>query len=223
LNVAQCEEMIAACEAAQVPLWVAYYRRSLPRFVKVKELIDAGEIGRVHAVHTQILRQSLPQERDAENRPWRLQPEIGGGGLFMDLAVHTLDFLDYALGPIEQVAGRAANQAGHYTAEDIVTASFLFESGVQATGLWSFNSFEYSDYNEIIGDQGKLTFSTLGVEPIQLTTAEGVTEFDIGNPAHIQQPLVQSIVDELNGLGSCPSTGASGMRTNWVVEEIFKE
>ena len=221
MNMAQCQEMLDACEVAQIPLWVAYYRRSLPRFMKIKALIDQGAIGTIHAVNIQLLRQSLPHEQDAENRPWRLQPEIGGGGLFMDLAVHTLDFLDYALGPIQSVRGSAANQAGHYEAEDIVTASFVFDSGVQATGLWCFNSFTYLDSSEIIGDRGKITFSTLGVEPVQLTTADGVTEFDIANPTHIQQPLVQSIVDELNGVGSSPSTGVSGMRTNWVAEQIF--
>jgi len=221
MNMAQCTEMLAACNEAQVPLWVAYYRRKLPRFTKIKALLDEGAIGTVHAVNIQLLRQAMPQEQDAENRPWRLQPEIGGGGLFMDLAVHTLDFLDHALGPIQSVQGCAANQAGHYEAEDIVSASFVFESGVQATGLWCFNSFTYLDSTEIIGDKGKITFSTLGTEPVQLTTADGLTEFDAATPAHIQQPLVQSIVDELNGLGSCPSSGTSGARTNWVAEQIF--
>ena len=45
LDHGECEEMIAACRAANVPLFVAYYRRALPRFLKVKELIDGGAIG----------------------------------------------------------------------------------------------------------------------------------------------------------------------------------
>ena len=36
LNYEQCQAMIHACEVLNVPLFVAYYRRALPRFLKVK-------------------------------------------------------------------------------------------------------------------------------------------------------------------------------------------
>ncbi|WP_066253163.1 Gfo/Idh/MocA family protein [Neobacillus drentensis] len=52
LNFDECKEMIAACEAAQVPLYVAYYRRALPRFVKIKELLENIAIGDVRFVST---------------------------------------------------------------------------------------------------------------------------------------------------------------------------
>jgi hypothetical protein len=45
-----------------------------------------------------------------------------------------------------------------------------------------------------------------------------VFRFDI--PKHIQQPLIQTIVDELLGNGQCPSTGVSGARTGWVMEQL---
>ena len=35
--------------------------------------------------------------------------------------------------------------------------------------------------------------------------------------------LTQTIVDELNGFGHCPSTGESGARTNWVMDQLLEE
>jgi hypothetical protein len=54
-----------------------------------------------------------------------------------------------------------------------------------------------------------------------LTTKDGESGFAIDYPAHIQQPLIQSVVDELLGLGQCPSTGESAARTSWVMDQIL--
>jgi predicted dehydrogenase len=219
LNFAECQAMIDACQQANVPLWVAYYRRRLPRFLKVKELIETGAIGAPRTVTVTFYRKWRPAE--PHNLPWRVLPEIAGGGLFVDLAAHTLDYLDYFLGPIQSVQGYATNQAGYYPAEDVVAGSFVFASGVYGTGIWSFSSYTNLDQTEIVGDKGKLTFTSFTTDPIVLTTADGVTEFPIDNPPHIQQPLIQTIVDELNGVGQCPSTGESGARTSWVMDQML--
>ncbi len=219
MNFDECWAMIEACQMAGVPLWVAYYRRALPRFLKVKELIDSGAIGEPRTVTVTFYRKWRPAEPG--NLPWRVLPEIAGGGLFVDLAAHTLDYLDYFLGPIQSVQGYASNQAGYYPAEDVVTGSFVFASGVQGVGIWSFSSFTNLDQTEIVGDAGKLTFTSFTTDPIQLTTGRGVTEFDLDHPAHIQQPLIQSIVNEFNGVGACPSTGVSGARTTWVMDQLL--
>jgi len=219
LDAKQCQSMIAACEHAGVPLFVAYYRRALPRFLKIKSLLDAGAIGEIRAVTVAFTR---PFKHDPEQLlPWRVIPEISGGGFFMDLACHTLDYLDFMLGPIVKANGHSGNQAGEYSAEDTVSASFVFASGVQGTGLWSFNSFERQDRTEIVGTEGKLVFSSFGTEPILLKTREGKNEIIVDHPEHVQQPLIQSIVNQLNGLGQCPSTGISAIRTAWVMGQII--
>ena len=220
MNFAECQAMIEACQKVDVPLFVAYYRRQLPRFLKVKTLLEEGAIGQVRFV-TVSLFQYPNKNLDPQNLPWRVIPEIAGAGLFYDLGSHVLDFLDYCLGPIQAAHGFATNQAGLYPAEDIVTSSFVFDRGVQGVGTWCFTTFQHNDKVEIFGSKGKLTFSGFTDEPVCLTTADGVTEFIIDHPPHIQQPLIQSIVDDLNGLGHCPSTGESGARTSWVMDQIL--
>jgi predicted dehydrogenase len=221
LNFGECQEMIEKCRGAGVPLLVAYYRRALPRFLRIKELVDSGAIGEVRFVNV-TLYQPIAAEDLKETPPWRVLPEIAGGGRFVDLASHTLDFLDYTLGPIVQVQGLASNQAGRYRAEDIVTSAFRFASGVHGTGAWCFSAYDKCDVTEIVGSLGKISFSTFGAEPVKLTTGNDVSEYSFDFPRHIEQPLIQTVVNEMIGLGKCPSTGESAARTSWVMDEMLK-
>jgi len=221
-NFVECEQMIAACAAAGVPLFVAYYRRALSRFLKIKELLDSGAIGEVRFVNITFYQPMAANDAVAGKQGWRVDPVIAGGGLFVDLASHMLDFLDYALGPIVEAQGLAANQAGKYKAEDIVSGTFRFASGVQGVGTWCFSAFENCDTTEIVGTDGKISYSTFNAQPITLTTADGNTEFSLDYPQHIEQPLIQTVVDELNGAGKCPSTGVTGARTSWVMDQMLK-
>ena len=225
LNYAECVEMIDACETANakgaVPLFVAYYRRSLNRFLKIKELLDSGAIGSVRFVNIAFYQPVREDELNPDELPWRVLPDVAGGGRFVDEAAHQLDFLDYVLGPIRTVHGFAANQAGHYPAEDIVSSVFVFESGVQGVGTWCFSTIDTLDRTEIVGSKGRIAYSTFDDAPITLTTSAGTREFAIGYPIHIQQPLIQSVVDALNGVGICPSTGASAARTSWVMDQML--
>jgi predicted dehydrogenase len=219
MNYAECLEMIAACERHNVPLFVAYYRRAMPRFLKVKELIDSGAIGEVRYVNVQLNRRLQQPEGEL---PWRLNPELAGGGLFYDLASHTLDWLDYVFGPIREVHGYMGNQAKAYEVEDIVSGSFIFESGVYGTGTWCFSSSRDNDSIEIVGNRGHIEMNTFDQAPYRLVTKNGVEMIDVKYPQHVQQPLIQLIVDELRGIGQSPSHGASGARTNWVLEQFTK-
>jgi len=219
----ECEEMLAASEAARIPVHVAYYRRTLPHFVKIKELIDEGAIGDVRYVRIELNQELLPNVvRNLDNN-WRVDPEIAGGGYFYDLACHQLDFLDFALGPIKTAFGHVANQAGKYAAEDIVSATFEFESGVIGSGVWCFSTAQVSvrDQITIVGSRGQISVETFSSGKFTLQTDDAekeVIEFDL--PTHIQEFLIQAIVDDLLGKGSSPSTGATAARTNWVMEQI---
>ena len=222
LNFAECELMLQACRAAGVPLFVAYYRRALARFLKVKELIDTRAIGEPRFVSVTLAQPVADAARSPQTMPWRVNPDVAGGGYFVDLASHMLDFLDYALGPIHQVHGFASNQGHLYAAEDIVTGTFVFASGVHGVGTWCFTGFERWDRTEIVGTDGKIAYSTFDRQPIILTTSNGTSEFAYDDPAHVQQPLIQSVVDDLTGVGTCPSTGESAARTSWVMDQMLR-
>ncbi len=219
---AQCEDMVAACRSASVPLWVGYYRRALPRFLAVRDLIAGGAIGPVRMVVTRQFQRLPPAAQLSDGKlPWRIDPARSGGGFFFEMVCHTLDFLDYVLGPIEIVHAIADNQANAYAPEDIVAASYRFASGAHGSGAWCFAADFDEEYNEIIGATGRIRFSSFAPVPIRLTRGSASEDIAVADPPHVHQPMIQSIVDELNGRGRCASTGESAARTAWVMDEML--
>jgi len=224
LTYAQCTEMIRACSEHGVKLFTAYYRRELEYFKKVKQLLEQEVIGSVKYAAIKLLLPPQKEDYNRNNLPWRVKPEIAGGGYFYDLASHQFDFLDYLFGPVESARGSSANQLNLYDTEDIVTASFKFKSGIIGSGAWCF-TMENSrpvDRSEIIGSEGRVRFSFFQPEPIEIIKSEESSTFSIDYPSHVQQPLIETVVKDILGQGKCVSTGISGARTNRVLEEILK-
>lgn len=222
VNYQQCVEMNHVSQQTGVPLYVAYYRRTLPGYLKVKEIVDQGIIGDVISVSIELMRPALVSEQEGGDNWWRVNPQIGGAGLFYDLASHQFDFLDFLLGPVVQAKGHCRNVGAIYSAEDTVVASFQFENGVAGSGTWCFVSDEASnrDIIEIHGTKGRIVFSGFNHQPIQLFTKAGQIEFPYLNPENIQYNLIKQVVESLQSGAHCVSTGESAARTNWVLEQI---
>ena len=224
MNEAECREMIRVSKETGQPLFVAYYRRALPYFVKVKELIDAKVIGDVRLVNLQLHNPLKPEELHPELQfGWRVDPAISGGGHFHDLASHQLDYLLYLLGPVKNVKGLSLNQAGFYAADDITTALMEFESGVLFTGSWCFTvpQNQAIDQTEIIGSKGKLTFSTFGKPIIVIEKENGEIErLEIPYPQHVQHPNITLVVQALQGIGASPSNGETGIEATKLMDQI---
>lgn len=220
---AECLQMIEACEKANVPLFVAYYRRYLPKFLKIKELLDKKEIGDVRFVSVNLTSPPKKGDENKENLPWRVIPAIAGGGHFYDLASHQLDILDFFFGKIISAKGYSANQAGMYPAEDIVSGSFAFESGVLGNGVWCFTLSKSSEKDEIViqGSKGCITFGTFDGNPIKLQNASGLQLLEVETPENIQLYMIEAVVGELLGGEKCLSTGKSAARTNLVMENLI--
>ncbi len=222
-NAAECEAMNQVSRETGVPLFVAYYRRTLPYFVKLKELIDQKVIGDIRLVTVQIHYNPYAEEIGEDARPrWRVDPAVSGGGHFHDLASHQFDFLEYVLGPIKLAQGISRNQARLYEADDVTVATFEFESGVLGTGSWCYtlNPEQRLDESQLIGSKGKITFSFFERFTIKVETADGTEEYLIAYPEHVQQPLIETIVQQLRGEGQCPSTGETGARANAIMDQI---
>lgn len=225
-SFAECRQMMEVSEQTGMPLHVAYYRRTLPAYLKVKELIEQGVIGQVLTVSVLLHKATEERDRDPEaHANWRVDPKTAGGGLFYDLASHQFDYLDFLFGPVTKVKGLAYNQAGYYTAEDTVTAAFTFQNGVTGTGNWCFvvgHSAE-QDKIEITGTQGKISLPCFAQGDVELTTEKGIEHLGFSNPVNISHNLVKNVVKSLRGEEECVSTGKTAARTNAVLEEIVKE
>jgi len=221
---AECLTMIEACQKYDVPLFVAYYRRTLPGFLKVKEIIERGEIGDIRFVNIEMYQPAQTNMIAQSENNWRVEPNISGGGYFHDLASHQFDYLDFLFGPVVESKGISFNQAQHYPADDIVSASFIFGNGVMGSGLWCFTTDALSEKDSfrIVGSKGELTFNTFGSPMVvrMETALNGKEELIFNHTQPIQKPLIQLVVDELCGKDISPSTGMSGARTTLVMEKI---
>lgn len=224
-HFSECEEMLKVSAETGVPLWVAYYRRTLPAFLKAKEWIESGLIGKPLMVNVKLNKQATERNQSRDKMHWHVFPEIAGAGHFFDLASHQFDYLDFVFGKVTDVKGNASNLCGLYPAEDTVSGTWKHESGVLGTGSWCFVVDENGEHDEIeiTGELGVISLPCFSPGNLRLQTNAGLVEMKFNNPEHISQNLVKQVVDELRGVGKCVSTGVSAARTSWVLDEMIRE
>jgi predicted dehydrogenase len=219
----ECQVINQSAEKHGVPVFVAYYRRSLGYFRTVKEIVESGRLGKVLHINMQQYFPIRDEDHDRDNPPWRIVPEISGGGYFHDVGCHALDILFYIFGDPVSVTGRKANMSGLYQPEDTVIANLVLPDGLLVSGTWSFVTPIYStkDRITVTGESGNLDFSIFSFDPIEVTTGDGTEIFSPDTPEHIQMPMIKDIVSQLIGTGSCPSTGQTAAVTSRVMDEIL--
>jgi predicted dehydrogenase len=215
MSHAECMTMCHAFARASAPLWVAYYRRALPRFVMIRDLLRDGGLGRVTSVHIDI-REPLAAANTAGN--WRFTRSVAGGGLFFDKGSHCVDLLDFLFGPVEHASGVTINTGGAYEVEDVTAATFQMPGGLLGTGVWNFNAGSSNDVFAVTTTGAEIRTAVFSDADVVVTAGGEQRLHPLRNPPHVHQPLIQSIVDELLGRGVCESTGASGARASRVLD-----
>lgn len=218
-NTAECDAMIAAFRQAKQKLFVAYYRRAQPRFLRVKSVIESGVLGAITGIN---YRMASRTPANATAGAWRINAANSGGGLLLDVGSHVLDLLDFFFGALDQVHGDATQVTGNGEVENAVVMTFRTASGVPGAAAWNFASHVTEDRLEISGTAGRISFSIFGTEPLALETAAGVESLAFPPLAHVAQPLIQTVVDDLLGRGACPSTADSARRTSAVMDAVLQ-
>lgn len=220
-TTAEGEAMVRACSEAGVPLFVAYYRRALPRFEHARRLLAGGELGEPVAVRLELGWQAPP---GPEAAGWRWDPEVAGPGLLFDLGSHALDLLDHWLGPVKGVRGSAATRLPWSPVPDLVVGAFEWESGAIGTAEWDFAAPAARDELTVTCARGSVSVPVFAEGPVTVTDTVGrASELVVPHPAHVQEPLIASVVDELLGGGArCPSTGESALRTQRTLDRLLE-
>jgi len=225
LNFHEAQEMVNVSKKTGIPLFVAYYRRWFPYFLKIKELLDSETLGKILAINLTNILPARKEDFDLNKPPWHLIPKISGGGYFFDLACHQLDILDFLLGPVENVSGQYTNRAGYYWVEDTLSANLKFESGVLAACVWSYVGDKNNslDRIEIFGTKGMVTFSISSNTPIYLKVGKKEEIFRFEKPKHVELPMIEKVVGSLLGTDSFSSNMKSAARTNLVMDKIMRQ
>lgn len=213
LNYAASSNIVKAATTNNVKVVVAHYRRQQPYFKKLKRLIEDQSIGKIRHVQLEYYKAPLTShELEDPKTAWRVNPRISGGGLFHDLAPHQLDIMYSLFGSVKGVSGISANQSNNYIADDFVTGNMLFENGVIFNGIWSFNAPHLAERDccEIIGSNGKISFSFFDNKPIIVTTQDKTETFSFNLLQHVQLPMIEATVSYFLGLAPNPCSAEEG-------------
>ena len=219
-SFAESREVYEAFEKKNIPLFVAYYRRTLPRFLKIKEWIDTKAIGEVRHIRWFLSKRPNAIDLSGEYN-WRTDAKVAPAGYFDDLASHGLDLFAYLLGDFENVTGIALNQQGLYTAKDAITGNWSHKSGITGEGTWNFGCDRSEDTVEIFGSTGKIGFAIFEEAEVVLQNERGEEKHFIEHPKHVQEFHVESLKEHLFGGETHPSTGKTALHTSWVMDRIL--
>lgn len=216
LNTAECDAMAAAQARTGRKLCIAYYRRAQPRFERLREIVQSGEIGAPRLVE---VRHFLP----ASARPaqgWKIDPAVGGGGFFTDMQTHTLDWLAHCFGPPTAARGLRKSQAAEYSAEDLVT--YILDFGaVAAVGLCAYATARQEESVTIHGSTGSATMGFFRGSPITVTRGDSIEEIALPDPPHVHQPFVERVLAHFLDGAPNPCGAEAGRAVNALVEEIY--
>ncbi|HJS56393.1 MAG TPA: Gfo/Idh/MocA family oxidoreductase [Chitinophagaceae bacterium] len=220
ISAASCERMIAMQKKYENKVSVAHYRRGLPLFNKVKEIVNDGIIGNSKLIQLKTLQPPAKIITQTSDN-WRINPEISGGGLFHDLSPHQLDILYWIFGEPKHVYAKAVNQGKHYNAPDLTMLQVAFDNDVYLNGVWNFNVAESAtaDECEIIGDKGSVRFAFFRGSTIELTTPEGKQILEHEYPANIQQPHINTVVRFFRGDGTNPCSLEEALVTMKIMDK----
>lgn len=130
-TVAECDSMIAACQAAKVNLGVVKTERFRKITRRAKELIDEGVLGPIRMLRTVSAFPISLTRQLCDERKWMLDER--SGGLFMGMATHNADFLRWLTGRnATQVFAQATTYSDLPSTNLSVMAQIAFEGGLMA-------------------------------------------------------------------------------------------
>ena len=218
LDLAACKRLHKASIELGVKLSVAHYRRNLPLFMEVKNLLDQGLIGDIKELSITMLKKTNLAANDPNN--WRVNPSIAGGGYFYDLAPHQIDLVFYFLGnDLKSYSGASKNKAGMYAAEDFVEGIIEMGNGIICKGLWDFSIMDQEEKDEflIIGTKGTIRFPVFGLF-IEVELNGVIQKMEFEAPKHNQQNHIQQVVNYFLGKGDNPCSADDAILSMQVME-----
>lgn len=215
-DVSECHAVIDSVARTGGKLSVAYYRRALPRFEKLREIVQDGTIGVPHLVEVRQFRKAP----EAAGQHWKSDPSIGGGGYFADMQTHGLDWLTYVFGLPQAISGWRMPKLASGLAEDAVSYQLNFET-IHATGTCFYKAQDDLESVTIFGDKGSVEMGFFRPSPITLRVSAGVQRIELPDPPHVHAPFVGKVLSYFRGLGANPCSATDALQANQIMAQIF--
>jgi len=202
---------------------IAHYRRQQPIFLMIKKLLQEKTIGDVRLIDLDLLQPHQSNMIPTTETNWRIDPSVSGGGLFYDLAPHQLDLMYYFFGKATKVSGTSLNASGYYNADDTTTGQIVFENNILFNGTWCFTSYERIDRCEIVGSEGKISFSVFDHNPLIIESNDNQNSISFDKLQHVQQPMIQKVVEYFLGRSPNPCSASEGVEVMKMMDAMVNK
>jgi predicted dehydrogenase len=221
-NMAECEEMIAACKKANVKLMIAYRCHYEPTNLKAIQIIRSGALGEVQAINSSFGFNIGPGE-------WRLSKKLAGGGPLFDVGIYSLNACRYLTAEEPQhisAYSSVIDRDGRFKeVEENVSWTMKFPSGVVASCSTTYGA-DMPGYFKVYGSKGWLEVEKAFVyEGLRLRADYAGTHLDEPNPAkdpsHFQAEAEHFSHCIQSGQESS-SPGEEGLRDLRYITEIYR-
>ena len=219
-NYTEVKAIVDAFERKDVPIYVGHYRRALPRFQKIRQLLMENCIGKICSVDFYLNR--VFSQFEADNT-WLYNPILSGGGKFFDIAAHTIDLFNFLFGDIKEIHGYAINSGTKCPLEDTVVFSFLTAQNIVGSANFNCISNKKGDRMIITGTKGTMEFSVHGRCDIVINNYDkkNVDVLEIPDSPIIEEPMIKTVIDNLLKQGDCPCMGKDALSTYWAIDQIL--
>ena len=219
MTVDECRRMIAVCRDQGVQLMIAYYRRFFPVVIKMKELVQAGTIGRPVRARAAVADYYTPRA-DGE-RKWLIEKNTAGGGFLTDVATHRLDLLAFFLGPVREVVAFVDTQHFDFDVDDASVIAMRFDDGAHATGTFNWNVGAPIDEFEVCGTKGRLFARNLGAGKLDVVADGEATSYSLPAPNITHLGLVAHFVECLRAGRPNTLPGEEGIQATRMTEAAY--
>lgn len=158
-TLADADRMTAAATEAGVQLAVIFQNRFSRDAVLLKRAVEAGLFGQPIFGNAFVHWRRTQAYYDASGG-WRGTWALDGGGALMNQSIHTIDLLQWMLGPVARISGETATLTHEIETEDTAAATVRFTSG--ALGAIQGSTSLGKDYPirlEIVGTEGRAVLS----------------------------------------------------------------
>jgi len=221
ISTASAKKIEQVAVETGVKVAIAHYRRQQPLFLKIKELLKQKLIGDIRLINMRMLvpHQSTLISQTETN--WRIDSSVSGGGLFYDLAPHQLDLMLYFFGRPLKVKGISINASRYYNVDDTTSGQILFEDNILFNGAWCFTSYERQDCCEIVGSEGKISFSVFDHNPLVFEKNKKQTVLPFDRLQHVQQPMIQKVVEYFLDISPNPCSATEGVEVMQMMDSLI--
>jgi UDP-N-acetyl-2-amino-2-deoxyglucuronate dehydrogenase len=234
LSVKECGEMMQTAERSNKRLFAIKQNRYNPPVAAVKEIIEAGKLGKVLSVQLSCF---WNRNMDYYANSWKGTKDLDGGTLFTQFS-HFIDLLYWLIGDVEEVAAYMGNFAheGIIEFEDTGVVILKFTNGSIGTVNYTVNSFDKNMEGSltIFGEKGTVKIggqylNELEYQQIQDYRIENLPE---GNKANNygnytgsmsnHDKVYDNLIEVLIHNAPITTSSYEGMKTVEIIEKIYR-